>query len=246
MSAGTGQNGRAPQPIPSTVGARAAWHAGPGPATPAARRRLHRAHRRHRRRRRDAGLVPRVRLLGHLLPGAARRPRRAQAGAPPDPLPDGRDGPAARPRPREVRPRRRRRDGQAAPARRRARSTTRWSGWPSRGRCGCRWSTGTATSARSATTTRRRPSLHRVPADRRPRMLMTDEHRRGRRRLRPNYDDREPEPEVLPAAFPNLLVNGAAGIAVGMATNMAPHNLGRGRRGRPAPDRAPRRRPSTT
>jgi DNA gyrase subunit A len=43
--------------------------------------------------------------------------------------------------------------------------------------------------------------------------------------LRPNYDDQAYEPEVLPAAFPNLLVNGAAGIAVGMATNMAPHNL---------------------
>jgi DNA gyrase subunit A len=41
----------------------------------------------------------------------------------------------------------------------------------------------------------------------------------------PNYDGQETEPGVLPAAFPNLLVNGAAGIAVGMATNMAPHNL---------------------
>jgi DNA gyrase subunit A len=41
----------------------------------------------------------------------------------------------------------------------------------------------------------------------------------------PNYDGQEQEPSVLPAAFPNLLVNGAAGIAVGMATNMAPHNL---------------------
>ena len=41
----------------------------------------------------------------------------------------------------------------------------------------------------------------------------------------PNYDGREREPVVLPAAFPNLLVNGAAGIAVGMATNIAPHNL---------------------
>ncbi|MDX6241343.1 MAG: gyrase subunit, partial [Kribbellaceae bacterium] len=40
-----------------------------------------------------------------------------------------------------------------------------------------------------------------------------------------NYDGREEEPSVLPAAFPNLLVNGASGIAVGMATNMAPHNL---------------------
>ena len=43
--------------------------------------------------------------------------------------------------------------------------------------------------------------------------------------FRPNYDSRELEPAVLPAAIPNLLVNGASGIAVGMATNMAPHNL---------------------
>jgi len=43
--------------------------------------------------------------------------------------------------------------------------------------------------------------------------------------FRPNYDSRELEPSVLPAALPNLLVNGASGIAVGMATNMAPHNL---------------------
>ncbi|MDR0991155.1 MAG: DNA topoisomerase 4 subunit A [Propionibacteriaceae bacterium] len=43
--------------------------------------------------------------------------------------------------------------------------------------------------------------------------------------FRPNYDGKETEPAVLPAAFPNLLVNGATGIAVGMATNMAPHNL---------------------
>ncbi|SJM65771.1 DNA topoisomerase (ATP-hydrolyzing) subunit A [Gulosibacter sp. 10] len=42
----------------------------------------------------------------------------------------------------------------------------------------------------------------------------------------PNYDNSLQQPEVLPAAWPNLLVNGASGIAVGMATNMAPHNLG--------------------
>ncbi|MHA7208228.1 DNA gyrase/topoisomerase IV subunit A [Arthrobacter sp. MDT1-65] len=42
----------------------------------------------------------------------------------------------------------------------------------------------------------------------------------------PNYDNQLTQPEVLPAAFPNLLVNGASGIAVGMATNMPPHNLG--------------------
>ena len=44
--------------------------------------------------------------------------------------------------------------------------------------------------------------------------------------FQPNFDEEEEEPVVLPARFPNLLVNGAAGIAVGMATNMAPHNLG--------------------
>src|SRR5207244_6337599 len=41
-----------------------------------------------------------------------------------------------------------------------------------------------------------------------------------------NYDGNEKEPVVLPARFPNLLVNGAGGIAVGMATNIPPHNLG--------------------
>ena len=41
-----------------------------------------------------------------------------------------------------------------------------------------------------------------------------------------NYDGSESEPKVLPAKFPNLLVNGAGGIAVGMATNIPPHNLG--------------------
>ncbi len=44
--------------------------------------------------------------------------------------------------------------------------------------------------------------------------------------FQPNYDNSEHEPVVLPAAYPNLLVNGAGGIAVGMATNIPPHNLG--------------------
>ncbi len=43
--------------------------------------------------------------------------------------------------------------------------------------------------------------------------------------FKPNYDGKETEPSVLPAAFPNLLVNGSTGIAVGMATNIPPHNL---------------------
>ncbi len=44
--------------------------------------------------------------------------------------------------------------------------------------------------------------------------------------FQPNYDERLEEPKVLPARYPNLLVNGSAGIAVGMATNIPPHNLG--------------------
>jgi DNA gyrase subunit A len=43
--------------------------------------------------------------------------------------------------------------------------------------------------------------------------------------FQPNYDEKEQEPTVMPARFPNLLVNGSAGIAVGMATNIPPHNL---------------------
>ena len=54
------------------------------------------------------------------------------------------------------------------------------------------------------------------------------------------YDGRNREPLVVPARFPNLLVNGGGGIAVGMATNIPPHNLARGHRRDAAPDRQPR------
>jgi DNA gyrase subunit A len=57
-------------------------------------------------------------------------------------------------------------------------------------------------------------------------MAMVDETDEDTVNFSGNYDGQLLEPEVLPAAFPNLLVNGATGIAVGMATNMAPHNLG--------------------
>jgi DNA gyrase subunit A len=59
-----------------------------------------------------------------------------------------------------------------------------------------------------------------------PAMAMTDSLDEDTVDFGPNYDGTEVQPDALPAAFPNLLVNGAAGIAVGMATNMAPHNLG--------------------
>ncbi|MET7395798.1 DNA topoisomerase IV subunit A [Dactylosporangium sp. NPDC005572] len=57
-------------------------------------------------------------------------------------------------------------------------------------------------------------------------MLLVGELDEGTVDFRPNYDGSLEEPSVLPAAFPNLLVNGSSGIAVGMATNMIPHNLG--------------------
>lgn len=56
--------------------------------------------------------------------------------------------------------------------------------------------------------------------------LMTESIEEDTVDFAPNYDGQEREPVALPAAYPNLLVNGASGIAVGMATNMPPHNLG--------------------
>ena len=57
-------------------------------------------------------------------------------------------------------------------------------------------------------------------------MLLVSELGEGTVDFKPTYDGSDLEPKVLPAAFPNLLVNGTSGIAVGMATNMIPHNLG--------------------
>src|SRR6188508_2194005 len=58
-----------------------------------------------------------------------------------------------------------------------------------------------------------------------PAVAMTDSIDENTVDFKPNYDSRELEPVVLPSAIPNLVVNGTTGIAVGMATNMAPHNL---------------------
>ncbi len=59
-----------------------------------------------------------------------------------------------------------------------------------------------------------------------PAMALLDDIDQDTVNFEPNYDGNEREPVVLPARFPNLLVNGAGGIAVGMATNIPPHNLG--------------------
>ena len=60
----------------------------------------------------------------------------------------------------------------------------------------------------------------------RPAMALLDDIDKDTVDFQDNYDGNEREPVVLPARFPNLLVNGAGGIAVGMATNIPPHNLG--------------------
>jgi DNA gyrase subunit A len=60
----------------------------------------------------------------------------------------------------------------------------------------------------------------------RPSLAILNDIDEGTVDFRDNYDGKEQEPSVLPARFPNLLVNGAGGIAVGMATNVPPHNLG--------------------
>lgn len=59
-----------------------------------------------------------------------------------------------------------------------------------------------------------------------PAHALLEDIEKGTVSFQPNYDGSENEPMVLPARFPNLLVNGAGGIAVGMATNIPPHNLG--------------------
>ncbi|MBS0535414.1 MAG: DNA gyrase subunit A [Proteobacteria bacterium] len=59
-----------------------------------------------------------------------------------------------------------------------------------------------------------------------PAMALLDDIDKNTVDFQPNYDGNENEPAVLPARYPNLLVNGAGGIAVGMATNIPPHNLG--------------------
>ena len=71
----------------------------------------------------------------------------------------------------------------------------------------------------------RRDAVHRVPPDADLEELALSELRDQTVDFRPNYASTTEEPEVLPAQFPNLLVNGASGIAVGMATNIPPHNL---------------------
>ena len=110
------------------------------------------------------------------------------------------------------------------------RSTTRWSAWRSRFRCAIRWWTGREISVPS---TAIRPRRMRYTEARLSRIAATmlEDIDKETVDFRPNYDESEVEPEVLPARIPNLLINGSEGIAVGMASKIPPHNLTRNRRG---------------
>ena len=115
---------------------------------------------------------------------------------------------------RQVRPDRRRGDGQVPPARRLARSTTRSCGWRRTSRCATRWSTATGTSA---TSTADSAAAMRYTEARLARLAteMLRDIDQDTVDFAPTYDGTRQEPLVLPARFPNLLVNGSSGIAVG-------------------------------
>ena len=165
----------------------------------------------------------RLRDERHRRARAARRPRRPQAGAPPGAVRDVRLRLPPGPRLREVLPGRRRRHGQLPPARRLV--DLRHPG-----------PAGPAVVA--ALPAGRRPgqlrlagqrpggchAIHRVP-DGPLAMEMVRDIDQDTVDFKDNYDGKTQEPTVLPSRFPNLLVNGSAGIAVGMATNIPPHNL---------------------
>ena len=103
-------------------------------------------------------------------------------------------------------------------------SMTLWFAWRSPSRCAIRWWKGRATSA-PWTATRRPPTGTPKPDWRKVATALLEDLDKETVDFKPNYDDSETEPEVLPTRVPNLLVNGSSGIAVGMATNIPPHNL---------------------
>ena len=125
---------------------------------------------------------------------------------------------------RQVRPHRRRRDGQVPPARRlgdlrhaRAHGAGLLAAPPAGRRPG-QLRLGRRRS-------RGRHAVHGGPARRRIAREMLRDLDADTVDFQPNYDGENSEPTVLPSRFPNLLVNGSSGIAVGMATNIPPHNL---------------------
>ena len=201
------------------------------------RRGLRRADRRHRRRGGDAQRLPRVLLQRHLLAGAARRPRRPEAGAAPDPVRDERAGPAPGPPAREVQPGRRRGHGQVPPARRPGDLRR-----PGADGAAVHDAPAARRRPRQLRLARRRPgrlALHRGP-DGAGRAAHGRRPRRGHRRLRPQLrrlaDPARRDAGRLPqpARQRRLRHRGRHGHQHG------PAQPGRGDRRRPAPHRPPR------
>ena len=167
--------------------------------------------------------VSQLRALRHHVARAARRPRRAEAGPAPHPLHDVAAEPDRRRQAPQVREGRRRRDGELPPARRPAIYETlvrmaqsfslRYPLVDGSGNFGSL--DGDSAAAMRYTECR----LARLSDE-----LLT-EIDQSTVPFRPNYDGTKTEPVVLPSRIPNLLINGATGIAVGMATNIPPHNL---------------------
>ena len=206
------------------------------------RRRRRRPDRADRAAGRDAALLHRLRDGGHRRPRAARRTRRPQAGAPPGALRDVRRRLPPRPRLLQVLARRRRRDGSVPPARRHR--DLRHPG-PARAALGDAGAAGPRPGQLrlAGQRLRGRDALHRVPDGAAGAWRWSATSTRTPSTSSPTTTAAREEPTVLPARFPNLLVNGSAGIAVGMATNIPPHNLREVADGRAVGAGAPRRHP---
>ena len=201
----------------------------------------------HRDQPRDGALLPRVLDVGHRQPRAARRARRAEAGAPPDPLLDVRPGPAARP----ARTPSARRSSARSWARYHPHGDTAiydalvrmaqdFSHAPPAGR------RATATSAGSARRGRRGDALHRVPAGAaRPGAARRASTRRPSTSSRTTTTPTQ-QPDVLPRAVPQPARQRLPGHRGGHGDQHPAAQPRRGHRRDPAPDRQPRRRPSTT
>ena len=160
----------------------------------------------------------------HRLSRAARRARWTQAGAPARAVRDERARASFRAAPTRS-PRRSSATCSASTTRTAtSRCTTRSCAWCRISRCAIRWSTARETSAASTAIPRRRTGTPNR-ASLAIAMEMLADIDKNTVDFAPNFDDRLQEPKVLPSAIPNLVVNGSSGIAVGMATNIPPHNL---------------------
>ena len=181
----------------------------------------------------------------HRRPRPARRARRPQAGAPPHPVRHARAAATTPPHPyRKSADTRRRGAGLVTIPTATPRSTTPWCAW--RRTSSLRYPLVDG-QGNFGSVDGDPPAAYRYTEARMSKIAVRDDDRHRRRRpstLGPTSTSPNRNPRVLPSRFPNLLVNGAEGIAVGMATNIPPHNLREVVDGIICPHRRPRRRPA--